>query len=186
MDRIVWIEQVDILHNEKILIDTNIWVMIEGFNEGAPRKKVEIYSSAYDTLLKNDNAILYNDHIINEFFNICARIAYANFQHSNRDPSITFKKFRKSDDFRAAMRLVQESCLNIIESSTPTDVGSSKDIRRTVQELCEGTLDFVDLILRDYCLSEKVMILTDDSDFRGSGLTIITANRTMLRPDSTC
>lgn len=184
MDKIIWVEQIGRIRNAKVLFDTNIWVMIEGFSEGAPRRKVEAYSAAYDTLLRNDNVVLYNDYIINEFCNICARIEYGTFLSGAGDKkALSFKEFRKTDQFRSAMVLIREACLNIVESCQYASVQADLDVSGIVSELCAGKLDFTDIVLRDYCRSHSVLMLTDDSDFRGCGLTIITANRGFV-PDS--
>jgi hypothetical protein len=46
--------------------------------------------------------------------------------------------------------------------------------------LADAALDFTDLITANYCSSEGVVLMTDDFDFAGSGLEIITANWKLL------
>jgi predicted nuclease of predicted toxin-antitoxin system len=43
-----------------------------------------------------------------------------------------------------------------------------------------GKADFNDQILAQLCRREELTLITDDGDFRGSGLKIVTANRRLL------
>lgn len=182
MTDVTWIEDVSRISGQRILIDTNIWIMIEGFNEGAPQKKVNAYSGAYEALLRNGNTVLYNEHIVNEFCNTCARIEFnAHLVRSGRQGKMSFKEFRKTDAFLASMQLIREACMTIVEECdyAPFDLAAPA-IPGLVDEICQGRLDFTDILIRNFCLANGAHLLTDDADFRGSGARVITSNRRFM------
>jgi len=43
-----------------------------------------------------------------------------------------------------------------------------------------GNSDFNDLVLVELCRSKGFMLVTDDGDFKGKGITVLTANRRLL------
>lgn len=179
MIEVIWIEDVGKVRNAKVLFDTNIWIMIEGFNEGAPQRKVLAYSGAYETLLRNGNTILYNEYVINEFCNTCARIDFnAYVLRTGRERRMSFKDYRRTAEFRTAMELIREACLNIVDACLYAPVGDNEiGMRRLVDEICEGRLDFTDIVIRDFCRANGVYLMTDDADYRNSGVALISANR---------
>lgn len=184
MTKVVRVDEVHELKRSKVLFDTNIWIMIEGFNEGAPERKVSAYSNAYEKLLHNNNTILYNEHIINEFCNTCARIDFSAYLlRLGGNKRISFKEYRRTGEFKEAMRLVREACLDIIDSCAYAPVDSAEfDMRGLADEICQGELDFTDIVIRNFCRSNDVYLLTDDADFRNSGVKIISANRRFMNP----
>jgi ABC-type protease/lipase transport system fused ATPase/permease subunit len=86
-----------------------------------------------------------------------------------------------TDEFRTAMERVREACLDIVDACTYAPVDSAGiGMRRLVDELCEGRLDFTDIVVRDFCRANGVHLMTDDADYRGSGLTLISADRRLV------
>lgn len=179
MNKVIWIDEVERISHSQVLFDTNIWIMIEGFNEGAPQKKVDAYSGAYETLLRNENSILYNEYIVNEFCNTCARIEFNSYLlRTGRERKMSFKEYRRTDEFRESMLLIREACMNIVDACVYAPIGNTEGgMRRLVDEICEGRLDLTDIVIRDFCRANDVYLMTDDADYRGSGLKLISSNR---------
>ncbi|MGU3467758.1 hypothetical protein ACLBXO_23205 [Methylobacterium sp. C33D] len=173
----------NVISRQRILFDTNIWIFINGVNQGADQNKVNNYSAAYSDLLRNDNEILVTDYVISEFANRCIKIAYDLHCQSKgilTDPR-QFKNVRKSVDFEPAMDEIRQNCLDLTRDCTYIPAGGHCVIDNVINEFYEGNLDFTDIVLRDFCSKEQAFFMTDDGDFYDCGLTIITGNPYILR-----
>lgn len=182
MTRVVRTDQAATIVRSRILFDTNVWIMIEGFNQAAPRAKVEAYSAAYDALMRNGNEIIYNDYVINEFCNTCARIEYnAHLAAGPGRPS--FKEFRRSAEYEGVAAAIREACLNIFDACRYVPVGPQHlSVRDVVEEVCHGRRDFTDIVIVRFCRAEELLLMTDDADFADVGLTLISANKRLHGP----
>jgi len=170
------------IQGRRVLFDTNIWLMVNGYSN-AVRKKSDTYSEAYSALLKNDNTVIINDYVIGEYCNRSCKIEYENHKQSSPAPDAFphFKQYRKSQEFQSVMESVRDTCLNLIDDCEFLPVhGGQYKITDVLGRYCDGTLDFSDIIMADYCTSESLVLMTDDADYAGCGLEIITANRRLL------
>lgn len=176
-NRVISTDQAATVVRSRILFDTNVWIMIEGFNQAAPRAKVEAYSAAYDALLRNGNEIIYNDYIINEFCNSCARIAY-NAHLASGPTRLAFKDFRQSTAYADAADAIREACLNIFDAGRYVPVGPEHlSVVDIVEAACRGRRDFTDVVIERFCRAEGVVLMTDDADFAEADVTLISANK---------
>jgi predicted nucleic acid-binding protein len=167
------------LASENVLFDTNIWIFIEGFC-GSGARQTDIYSNAYSRLLKQNNTIFVNDYVLGEFSNRCSRYEYDLLKGA--DASLpSYKRYRRSSDFRPVMESIRDTCLHILEDCEYLSVGKSEcDLERVMEEFHLGEIDFSDLMLANHCCQEKLYLMTDDMDFQGRGVPIITANKRLL------
>jgi len=121
---------------------------------------------------------------LGEFCNRSCKIEYESHRSSSEKPDqfLPFKRYRKTAEFAPVMESVRDTCLNIIDGCEFVPIGGGHyKITDVLTRYCSGSLDFTDLILADYCSSETVVLMTDDFDFAGLGMEIITANPRMLR-----
>lgn len=171
------------LNKQRILFDTNIWLLINGVNQGAPQDKIDDYSYAFTELLQNENEILVNDYVIGEYANRSAKLAFDLFCQSTgeQNTSHNFKRIRKTVDFRPEMDEIQASCLDMVRDCTYLGATVRCDIDRVINEFQQGLLDFTDLVLEQFCKDENAWLMTDDGDFADSSLTLITRNPHILR-----
>jgi len=168
------------LTSAQVLFDTNIWIFVEGFC-GSGAHQTNTYSNAYSRLLKQNNTIFVNDYVLGEFSNRCSRYEYD--LRKNADSSLpSFKRYRQSAEFRPVMESVRDTCLHILNDCEYLAVGRSEcDLERVIEEFHLGKIDFSDLMLVNHCSQEKLYLMTDDRDFQGRGVSIITANRKLLK-----
>ena len=75
----------------------------------------------------------------------------------------------------AACRKVLEFCTRIESHFV------SLDIDALLSQYESGASDLNDLFLTDLCKSRNLTLVTDDGDFQGSGLKVLTANSRLLR-----
>ena len=164
----------------RVLFDANIWIIINGLCGGGPGRRVAAYSNAYDHLLKKKNRIVVNDYVLGEIANRSTKFEYQLAKQAN--PQIdSYKKYRQRPEFAPKMKFICDTCLDIVRSCEFVQVGRSKvDIVNAINEFCSGRLDFSDVILAEHCVQEGCYFMTDDADFNGSGLRLITANRRLI------
>lgn len=172
------------LKGSRVVFDTNIWLLIFDFNAHSVPHKMEIYSDAYGTLLKNGNTIVVNDYILGEFCNRCTRIEYDVERSASEQPDKfpSYKEYRKTKEFRNSMEAARDTCLNIVDDHEFISIdGDHYNIREVLDRFCGGEMDFSDIILTDFCRKEDLYLMTDDRDFANSGIKLITANRRLIK-----
>ncbi|MCB5203176.1 type II toxin-antitoxin system VapC family toxin [Neorhizobium sp. T786] len=161
------------------MFDTNVWIFIDGYD---PRQKAytSCYSDFYLSLLKSDNTIVVNDYVLGEYFNRACRIQY-DLKYEDDPPKRHFKRRRQGEDFKEFMETVRDTCLGILdhceyEPAVRTDCLMAEFIT----EAGSGTIDFSDIIIREHCLANDYVLVSDDADFADCGLDFVTANPKVL------
>lgn len=118
--------------------------------------------------------------VLSEFVNVLARLAYNSMPVRSRPAD--FKTFRKSASFKPIAKSITNSCRRVVEIATPVEGGfPSLDTADLFRQYESGRLDLNDLLLAHLCRTQGLTLVTDDADFRGSGLAILTANAQLLR-----
>jgi hypothetical protein len=168
------------ISSSKVLFDSNIWILIEGFCASSQDHRTQVYSAAYKKLLQNGNTIVVNDYVLGEFCNRCTRFEYEVLKEAD-DTLPNYKVYRRSNDFRPVMESVRDTCLHILDDCEYISVGRSEcNMTKALEDFCSGDIDFSDIVLANHCAKEKLHLMTDDGDFHGRGLSIITANRKLI------
>jgi len=118
--------------------------------------------------------------IVSEFVNAYARIKfYIQFPDPSSRPH--FKRFRQSADFKPIAQAVAADIRRILQHCNRIESGfDTLDIAALVDEYGKGNSDFNDQVLAELCRSKGLMLVTHDSDFTDTGLTIVTANQHLL------
>ncbi len=173
------------LHGQQVFFDTNIWMFINGGGPNAFPHKVKTYSDAYKVLLQQKNRIFINDYVIAEFYNRSIKFAYEircqECEEQNIQPP-KLKEFRRSAAFDYEMSSIEDTCLNMLDDCEFVAVsGKHYDIASVVRECSEQRIDFSDKIIIEFCKKENLYLVTDDADYAGCGLAIITANKKLRR-----
>lgn len=161
---------------DELFLDTNIWLFVYGPQR--PRdKKVAIYSQAFAKILAAQCRIYIDVLIVSEFINTYSRLKW----NIMGKPKENFKQFRNSQGFKpiaqdiaADIRCVLSHCERV-ESSF-----ESLDIDGLISEYATGNADFNDQVIAVLCQRKGLKLLTDDGDFRGQNIPIVTANRRLL------
>ena len=165
--------------SEELLLDANIWLFVYG-----PQKpkdcKVDVYSEALARILAAQTRIYIDVLVLSEFINAYARIKWRLLCGSPRPGA--FKQFRRSSDFKFVARDIASDAKRVLQHCTRVESGfESLDIDALVDEYAEGDSDFNDQILTILCGRKGLKMVTDDADFKGRGIPIITANKRLLR-----
>lgn len=158
---------------DRVLLDANIWLHIDGPNPTG--WETEVYSDALKRIRASQTAIYLNVVILSEFINRYARI------HQRWAQQEDFKEFRKSAEYGPVAASIASAARRILKqchwvANTP----EKNTITKLVDDFESEHADFNDLVLAETCRSQGLTLMTHDRDFRASGLTILTANRTLL------
>ena len=159
---------------DRLLLDTNVWVFVYG-----PRKpsdsRVSIYSEAYKRILEAKSVVHINIILISEIINAIVQ-SYSNLERFGR-----VKDFVNSAKFLPVAEEVANIIRRISKKCLPLDDGlASIQIDSIIDDYAQGKCGFNDRVLAYLCKRERLTLVTDDADFGGSDITILTANQSVL------
>ena len=160
---------------DELLLDTNVWLFVYG-----PQKpgdcKVAVYSKALADILKARSRVYIDVLIVSEFINTYARLKWRLIS-----PSSKFKEFRESNEFKPVAQDIAAAAKRVLRHCTRVENGfESLAIDALLDDYAEGNYDFNDQILATLCNRRGLKIVTDDGDFKGQGISVITANKRLL------
>jgi len=162
--------------NDQLFLDTNIWLSIYG-PMAYTQKRASTYSKALLDIRKFGCLVFIDILVVSEFINTYARWEYK----QSLTKYNTFKDFRKSSTFTVIAKDISNNVKRIINQCKRCGYDFVKeDIEKLLTEFGCGDFDFNDQIFTEICKSNRLILVTDDGDFKGSGLTILTANSYLL------
>ena len=160
---------------DELFLDANVWLLIYG-PQNTGNARMHVYSSAFRRILEAKSRMYIDVLIVSEFIN-----TYARLQWQLKAPDKAFKAFRNSPQFKPVaqevagdIKRVLSHCLRIESRFDALDVDG------LIDEYAEGGADFNDQVIRNLCRSRNLKLITDDRDFKGQGISILTANRRLL------
>ena len=159
------------INNQKILVDTNIWIYLYGFSffRTMNKKNKELqkqYKKALESLKIHSNQFFINLSIISEFINICLRESYKEYNRT-LSKDIAFKAYRKTEDYKNIYNEIKEILNKQIFEKYSIQIISSKVNKKTIFDLLQNSdSDFNDLIITNDCIRYKLYLLTHDTDFK--------------------
>lgn len=161
---------------DELLLDANIWLLVYGPQKPGDRR-VAVYSSALAQILTARSRIYIDVLIVSEFINTYARIKWNLF--SSTFPN--FKQFRKSSHFQPVAQDIAADMKQVLRHCTPIANGfETLALNDLLDTYALGDSDFNDQVLAALCQRSGLKLVTDDADFRGQGIPIITNNRNLL------
>lgn len=162
--------------DEKLFLDTNVWLSVYG-PIPYKRKRAPIYSSAWRDI-RNINCIVCVDVVvISEFIYRYIRIE----MDQSKNPVKSLKTFRTTSEFNEIAQDVAQNTKRILRSCIK--IGScfkDIDINLLFQEFEKGDIDFNDIVIEEICKRNELTLITDDGDFKDIELNILTANNRLL------
>lgn len=135
------------------------------------------YSQVYNKLIQQNTKFTIHFVVISEFVNRVMKIEYNNYLTTNglTSQSYNYKQYRDSTEGQDAQNdiytLVKAKIINDFEI---VDTGIyQKEIESM---LVIDSLDFSDKLIVNLCKDNGFVLLTNDSDFKNSGIDILTLN----------
>lgn len=164
--------------SDKFLIDTNVWMFINGPLSDAKNPTIAVYSSALKDILTANAAVYVDTFVISEFVNSYARLEH---KKSSIHHSSTYKDFRKSVEFRHIASDIRNACSQILKIANITNVEFTKsDLSKILDTFGKEPCDFNDRILIDICKRQGYILVTHDIDSLACDIAVLTANKKML------
>lgn len=164
-------------NGEKVFLDTNIWFFLYGPRRTTKGTRVAAYSQVFARLLAANCPIHIDALVLSEFINAYARLKW----NIAGKPLQDFKKFRQSAGFKPIAQDIAADARKVLTHCDRVESGfESVDIMAIVTEFESGGSDFNDQMLAAICKQHGFKFLTDDADFGGQGIPILTANKRLL------
>lgn len=161
--------------SDRLFLDTNIWLFIYG--PSSTNSRVEVYSQVFKSILEAKCKIFIDALIVSEFIN-----RYARIKQGLVAPKTNFKDFRKSKEFKSIALSIASDTSRVLAHCCQIDSGfESVDMDNVLQVYKEGFSDFNDQIVSSLCNNKNLILLTDDGDFKGHNIPILTANPKLLK-----
>ncbi|PIQ33942.1 MAG: PIN domain-containing protein [Zetaproteobacteria bacterium CG_4_9_14_3_um_filter_49_83] len=161
---------------DELFLDTNIWLLVYGPQKPGDRR-VAIYSQALANILAAKSRIYIDVLIVSEFINTYARLKWNVMGKPHGD----FKLFRNSADFKPISRDIAADVKQVLNHCSRVENGfETLDIDALIAEYAAGDADFNDQVITALCHRKGLKLITDDGDFHGQGIPVVTANRRLL------
>ncbi len=163
---------------DHLFLDANVWLSLYGQAAWA-RRRTSDYSRAWRDIVQVGCPVFIDVLVVSEFINAYARIEYQRL----RTGPMTFKDFRNSSHFPPIAAIIAQCVTRILRRCQRLDSGfETCDINRLLNDFARGSEDFNDQVIVEVCRTRGLKLITDDGDFKGAGLDILTANPNLLTP----
>ena len=136
-----------------------------------------IYGSIFQQLLSNKNRLVVDYNVLSEVVNRELRMNHSNFEAANG--SQNYKLWRDSADGQSAESRTYAIIKSLLGSTFQLD-GKIYDINDVTQMLIPSNQDFIDKAIVNLCKARNYILLTNDKDFAGADLEILSANRHLV------
>ena len=161
---------------DKLFLDANIWLYIYG-----PQKPrgfwTNIYSQALARILAAKSHIYIDVLIVSEFINVYARQKWRLVAPQGQN----FKNFRRSSGFKPVAQDIAADVRHVLSHCSRIESGfATMDKDDLLNDYAAGNYDFNDQVITELCKKEGLTLITNDGDFRGQGIAVVTANRHLL------
>ncbi len=176
------IEWFDLKKRHRLLIDTNVWLYLNGpqvKQDGKSRK----YSAALKKIRRAQCEVFVDVVVLSEFINRYIQIKFQGWKRPG--VKATQKDFRSSTNYPAVARDIADAVRGILKVCRRLDSGlESIDMEALLSDFEENRRDFNDQVLAEICMTQNLTLITHDGDFKGYEITVLTANQRMLEPDN--
>ncbi|MCH7397872.1 PIN domain-containing protein [Belliella sp. DSM 107340] len=168
-----------LLNDRDIFVDANVLIYL--FWPTGQHHFERNYARVFGNLLRRGNSLYVDFLVISEIVNRAIRAEYEKYLLTNSmtKSQLNFKDYRNSQD--------GQDSLNDIYIIVNSDIlGNFKVVEKPFNKnniknlLVVDELDFIDKALVSICTEHNLVLLTNDRDFKNSGLDILTGNPNIL------
>lgn len=170
-------------YSDRVLIDTNIWLLTKNpYRAKTDTEKVQLYDAYLNELIDSGAQMFVTTEVIGEYLNRILRNAFTTWKKSVNDDNADYKRaFRRNDNeqyisaFEYAKAVLTDEIL-ILPNMTLLDTVSNRTTE-IIQKSDHTSLDFTDELLISTAKANDLSIFTDDKDYlkKDMRLTIFTA-----------
>jgi predicted nucleic acid-binding protein len=178
-NKTISIESYTFSESDELLVDANIWLSVYGPQAKPNTWRTKLYSNAIKRIIMAKGTIFVDVLIISEFINRYSRFEFK-LKRPNANPN-EFKNFRISPDFKLVAEAIADDVRRILKQSRRLGSGfESLDIDAFLKNYEKECADFNDMVLAEICRAHELKLITHDADFKTWGITILTANPSLL------
>ena len=175
MSRVLEVKNHDFTSEDRLFLDANIWLYIYG-----PQKpkdwRVKIYSGMLKRIINKKSTIYIDVLVVSEIINRYARLKWQLFASG-----MDFKDFRESKGFIVIAQEISDVVRRVVKHCSRLESGFMKlEINTILDTYSQGNSDFNDQVVTEICKDKRLTFITHDADFKGQGISILTANRRLL------
>jgi predicted nucleic acid-binding protein len=160
------------LPERDVFIDANVLIYL--FWPTGQHTFENNYAQVFRNLINQGNNLFIDFLVISEVVNRIIRI-----EHKKINPNQKFKDFRNSRDGKSVLSdifiIVKNDILNHF-----TMIGKAFNKNEIENFLTVDELDIIDKAIVAICIENNLVLLTNDSDFKNSGIDILTGNPRLL------
>lgn len=164
--------------SRSFFFDANVLIYI--FGNSTSRKWETQYSKIFSRLMTNTNLFV-DFTVISEFINREAKLSYHSYLifYNKTTIDLPYKAYRNSPDGITVMNGIY-MCVkdDILSKFKITEESYSK--RDILEFLTNDSLDFNDKAIKQICINNDYILVTNDSDFKITDIDILTANNKLL------
>ncbi len=160
---------------QMLLLDANVLIFRSGATDN-PRKE-RLYTKVLENIKSAECQAIVDTLVISEFVNRYSRLEGNKMKETNQ----SFKNFRDSKNFQPIAQDVSIWLEKIFEYAeiVPSEF-SMENVASIIEEFAKGKSDFNDQIIVEICKKYGAILITEDRDFAGKGIPILTENTRML------
>ena len=160
---------------DQLFLDANIWLYVY-----APQRPGNSRVTTYSDMLKRIIVAKSHIHIdvlvVSEFINTYARLRWQLIASA-----VKFKTFRNSSDFKPVAQEIADSVKRVMNHCSRMESGfETLKIDTLLDAYSTGDFDFNDQVITELCKVKGLTLITHDGDFKGQGISILTANLRLL------
>ncbi len=167
----------DVVFDGRYLFDTNVWFKLQGPYPDFQDERTRNYSRIMKKILDDGGVIIVDPVVIMEFSNLFIRTIF-NAERDDGNASDNFKEFRKTNAYNEITKTFADEIFQLVNGNEVIGVNfSAEDYDKISESLHGSSLDFNDAIILETCKRSELTLVTDDFDYAGCDVPVISANR---------
>lgn len=170
------IEEHQFKADEQFVLDANILLYTFGPSDFRSGDRDHVYNDAMTKMIVNKCKLYMILPVLSEYI-----YRYLDKQLKlNKVDKDDLKAFRKTDAYKEIAEMIAadvREILNLVKCCNPTFENSKAC--EVLDRFLQCTLDFNDAIIENFCISNRLTLVTNDGDFRNSDVHILTANSSL-------
>lgn len=170
--------------DETVLFDTNVWMKI--FPRIANPQGKNTYADLLAKTLKVGTKVALDVLVLSEFVNAFSRREYKRYQEKcarGNLPVEGYKEFRNSAGYRSVAKDLSIAVKDLLQTPNLIKVDynfSQINISQIASWLVSQDMDWNDRMIVETCKRNSWVLVTDDGDYLGAGIKVLTGNVTFL------
>lgn len=158
---------------DRLFLDANVWIFLfDPFDEPA-NATIKIYTTAYKRARAAGSQLFTDMTVLCEVVNRNLKLQHE-LDHRFGIADAAWKRYRQSEEYGYAVSRVAEAVQSIVEAAQVLDVPCPPNWDALFAALQSGQRDFNDELIVQQCQRHDLILVTDDGDFRGADLQILT------------